>query len=123
MDSFLGQEFPVQIVKMSRRRGNVVVSRRAVLEEEAGKLKQETLSKLTLGGEATGVVKNVTSYGAFVDLGGVDGLIHVTDISHGRLKDPSEALKPGEEITAKVIKLDPEKERVSLSLKEMEPDP
>ena len=123
LDSFLGQEFPVQIVKMSRRRGNVVVSRRAVLEEEAGKLKQETLSKRTLGGEATGVVKNVTSYGAFVDLGGVDGLIHVTDISHGRLKDPSEALKPGEEITAKVIKLDPEKERVSLSLKEMEPDP
>ncbi len=123
LDSFLGQEFPVMIVKMSRRRGNVVVSRRAVLEEETGKLKQETLAKLALGAEATGTVKNVTSYGAFVDLGGIDGLIHVTDISHGRLKDPSEALTPGQEITAKVIKLDPEKERVSLSLKEMQPDP
>ena len=123
LDSFLGQEFPVLIVKMSRRRGNVVVSRRAVLEEETGKLKQETLAKLSLGAEATGTVKNVTSYGAFIDLGGIDGLIHVTDISHGRLKDPSEALTPGQEVTAKVIKLDPEKERVSLSLKEMQTDP
>ena len=123
LDAWLGQEIEVRIVKLSRRRGNVVVSRRELLEEELNAVKRETLSKISLGAVVTGTVKNVTSYGAFVDLGGIDGLIHVTDISYGRIKDPAEALKPGEELTAKVIRFDPEKERVSLSLKDMQPDP
>ena len=123
LDAWLGKEIEVRIVKLSRRRGNVVVSRRELLEEELNAIKQETLSKISLGAVVTGTVKNVTSYGAFVDLGGIDGLIHVTDISYGRIKDPSEALKPGEELTAKVIRFDPQKERVSLSLKDMQPDP
>jgi len=123
LDTLVGDEFEVLIVKLSRRRSNIVVSRRELLEQELGAIKQETLSKLSLGAVVTGRIKNVTSYGAFVDLGGIDGLIHVTDISHGRVKDPSQALQPGEEVTAKVVKFDPEKERVSLSLKDMQEDP
>jgi len=123
LDELISTEMTVAIVKLSRKRGNVVVSRRQLLEDEVNELKKETLAKLSKGSVVTGKVKNVTSYGAFVDLGGVDGLVHVTDISYGRIKDPSEALQPGQEITAKVIKFDPEKERVSLSLKHMEPDP
>jgi small subunit ribosomal protein S1 len=123
LDAWIGQEIEVRIVKLSRRRGNVVVSRRELLEEELNAVKQETLSKIAVGEIVTGAVKNVTSYGAFVDLGGIDGLIHVTDISYGRIKDPSEALTPGQEVTAKVIRFDREKERVSLSLKDMQPDP
>ncbi|MEZ5392071.1 MAG: 30S ribosomal protein S1 [Bryobacterales bacterium] len=123
LDAWIGQEIEVRIVKLSRRRGNVVVSRRELLEEELNAVKQETLAKIAVGEVVTGAVKNVTSYGAFVDLGGIDGLIHVTDISFGRIKDPSEALTPGQEVTAKVIRFDPEKERVSLSLKDMQPDP
>ena len=123
LDAWIGQEIDVRIVKLSRRRGNVVVSRRELLEEELNAVKQETLSKIAVGEVVTGAVKKVTSYGAFVDLGGIDGLIHVTDISYGRIKDPSEALTPGQEVTAKVIRFDREKERVSLSLKDMQPDP
>ena len=123
LDAWIGQEIEVRIVKLSRRRGNVVVSRRELLEEELNAVKRETLSKIAVGEIVTGAVKNVTSYGAFIDLGGIDGLIHVTDISYGRIKDPAEALTPGQEVTAKVIRFDPEKERVSLSLKDMQPDP
>ena len=123
LDTLVGDEFEVLIVKLSRRRSNIVVSRRELLEQELGAVKQETLAKLSLGAVVTGRIKNVTSYGAFVDLGGIDGLIHVTDISHGRVKDPAQALQPGEEVTAKVVKFDPEKERVSLSLKDMQEDP
>ncbi|MBI1355351.1 MAG: 30S ribosomal protein S1 [Acidobacteria bacterium] len=123
LDALVGEEFEVLVVKLSRRRSNIVVSRRELLEQEINSIKQETLSQLSLGAVVTGRIKNVTSYGAFVDLGGIDGLIHVTDISHGRVKDPSQALQPGEEVTAKVIKFDPDKERVSLSLKEMQSDP
>ena len=123
LDSLIGEDLPVRIVKINKKRGNVVVSRRALLEEARERLKQETLSRLAEGGEVTGTVKNVTDYGAFVDLGGLDGLIHVTDISYGRIKGPSDVLQPGQEVTAKVLKLDPAKERVSLSLKHMRPDP
>ncbi len=123
LDALIGTSFLVAVVKLSRKRGNIVVSARELVEQETRALKQETLSKLSVGSEAVGKVKNVTSYGAFVDLGGIDGLIHVTDISYGRIKDPSAVLAPGQEVTAKVIKLDAEKERVSLSLKAMEPDP
>lgn len=123
LDEWIGKEIEVRVVKLSRRRGNVVVSRRELLEEQLKAAREETLAKIEVGGVVQGVVKNVTSYGAFVDLGGVDGLIHVTDISYGRIKDPTEALTPGQEIEAKVIKLDRERSRVSLSLKDMQPDP
>lgn len=123
LDELIGETSQVIVVKLSRKRNNVVVSRRRLLEAELEELKKETLSKLSKGSVVSGTVKNVTAYGAFVDLGGIDGLIHVTDISYGRVKDPSQALKPGDEITAKIIKFDPAKERVSLSLKHMQPDP
>ena len=123
LDALVGRSIPVRVVKTNKRRGNVVVSRRSILEEEHQRLKKETLRQLTAGAVVTGTVKNVTGYGAFVDLGGIDGLIHVTDISYGRFKGPSEILKKGQEIQAKVLHFDAEKEKVSLSLKHMKPDP
>ena len=123
LDALVGRSIPVRVVKTNKRRGNVIVSRRSILEEERQRLKQETLQQLTAGAVVTGTVKNVTDYGAFVDLGGIDGLIHVTDISYGRFKGPSEILHKGQEIQAKVLHFDAEKEKVSLSLKHMEPDP
>jgi small subunit ribosomal protein S1 len=123
LDSLVGQEIPVRIVKLSRGRGNVVVSRRALLEEELQQRRQQTLAGLSEGATVTGTVKNVTNYGAFIDLGGIDGLLHVTDISWGRVRNPAEVLQAGQEITLKVLKFDSEKERVSLSLKHMQPDP
>jgi len=123
LDEWIGKDIEVRVVKLSRRRGNVVVSRRELLEEELKAARDAVMAQIEVGGVVKGVVKNVTSYGAFVDLGGVDGLVHVTDISYGRIKDPTEALTPGQEIEAKVIKLDRERSRVSLSLKDMLPDP
>lgn len=123
LDALVGRSIPVRVVKTNKRRGNVVVSRRSILEEERQRLKQETLRQLTAGAVVTGTVKNVTDYGAFVDLGGIDGLIHVSDISYGRFKAPSEILHKGQEIQAKVLHFDAEKEKVSLSLKHMKPDP
>ena len=123
LESLIGQTIEVLVVKVNRRRANVVVSRREMLEAEVKALKQETMAKLKEGEPATGRVKNITSYGVFVDLGGIDGLIHLTDISYGRVKDPSAILKPGTEVTARVLRFDVEKERVSLSIKHMEPDP
>jgi len=123
LDEWIGKDIQVRVVKLSRRRGNVVVSRRELLEEELKAAREATMAQMEVGAVVKGVVKNVTSYGAFVDLGGVDGLVHVTDISYGRIKDPTEALTPGQEIEAKVIKLDRERSRVSLSLKDMLPDP
>lgn len=123
LDALVGRSIPVRVVKTNKRRGNVVVSRRSILEEERQRLKQETLRHLTAGAVVTGTVKNVTDYGAFVDLGGIDGLIHVTDVSYGRFKGPSEILQKGQEIQAKVLHFDAEKEKVSLSLKHMNPDP
>jgi len=123
LDGLVGQEIPVRIVKLSRSRGNVVVSRRALLEEELQERRQQTLAGLAEGAMVTGTVKNVTNYGAFIDLGGIDGLLHVTDISWGRVRNPAEVLQVGGEVTLMVLKFDPEKERVSLSLKHMQPDP
>ena len=123
LEGLLNQEFPVRIVKINRKRGNIVVSRRELLEEELTRLKQATLASLKEGEPVTGAVKNVTDYGVFIDLGGIDGLLHVTDISYGRIKNPAEMFKPGDPVTALVLKLDVEKERVSLSLKQMAPDP
>jgi small subunit ribosomal protein S1 len=123
LDALVGQEIPVRIVKLSRGRGNVVVSRRALLEEELQQRRQQTLAGLSEGATVTGTVKSVTNYGAFIDLGGLDGLLHVTDLSWGRVRNPAEVLRVGEEITLKVLKFDPGKERVSLSLKHLQPDP
>jgi small subunit ribosomal protein S1 len=123
LDSFTGQDIPVKIIKLNRRRGNVVVSRKMALEQETAERKAITMEHLHPGAVLTGIVKNVTDYGAFVDLGGIDGLLHVTDISWGRIGHPSEVLHPGDEITVQVLKYDPEKDRVSLGIKQLAPDP
>ena len=123
LDSFIGQDIPVKIIKLNRRRGNVVVSRKLAVEQEINERKTTTLEHLAEGSVVTGVVKNLTEYGAFVDLGGIDGLLHVTDISYGRVQHPSEVLHPGDSITVKVLKFDRERERVSLGIKQLEPDP
>ena len=122
-EGFLGQDIAVKIVKLNRRRGNVVVSRKAALEEENSSRRATTLSGLEEGAVLTGVVKNITDYGAFIDLGGIDGLLHVSDISYGRINHPAEALNVGDEITVKVLKFDREKERISLGMKQVTPDP
>jgi small subunit ribosomal protein S1 len=123
LDSLVGQDIPVKIIKLNRRRGNVVVSRKTAVEEEITVRKTATLEHLAEGSVVTGVVKNLTEYGAFIDLGGIDGLLHVTDISYGRVTHPSEMLHVGEEITVKVLKFDKAKERVSLGIKQLGPDP
>jgi small subunit ribosomal protein S1 len=123
LDSLVGQDIPVKIIKLNRRRGNVVVSRKMAVEEEINVRKGATLEHLSEGAVATGVVKNLTEYGAFIDLGGIDGLLHVTDMSYGRVTHPSELLHVGDEITVKVLKFDRAKERVSLGIKQLEPDP
>ncbi|HWC00154.1 MAG TPA: 30S ribosomal protein S1 [Bryobacteraceae bacterium] len=123
LDAFIGQDIPVKIIKLNRRRGNVVVSRKLAVEQEINERKVSTLGHLEEGAIVTGVVKNLTEYGAFVDLGGIDGLLHVTDMSYGRVSHPSEIVHVGDEVTVKVLKFDRQKERVSLGLKQMEPDP
>lgn len=123
LDGFIGQDIPVKIIKLNRRRGNVVVSRKLAVEEEANARKSSTLEHLSEGSVVTGAVKNLTDYGAFIDLGGIDGLLHVTDMSYGRIGHPSELLHVGQEVTVKILKFDRGKERVSLGLKQLEPDP
>ena len=123
LDSLVGQDIPVKIIKLNRRRGNVVVSRKMAVEEEINSRKSVTLDHLTEGAAVTGTVKNLTEYGGFIDLGGIDGLLHVTDMSYGRITHPSEMLQVGQEITVKVLKFDRGKERVSLGIKQLEPDP
>jgi small subunit ribosomal protein S1 len=123
IDSLIGQDIPVKIIKVNRRRGNVVVSRKMAIEEEITSRKTATLDQLQEGAAATGVVKNLTDYGAFVDLGGIDGLLHVTDMSYGRVAHPSELLHVGQEIAVRILKFDKAKERVSLGIKQLAPDP
>jgi small subunit ribosomal protein S1 len=123
LDSLVGQDIPVKIIKLNRRRGNVVVSRKMAVEDEINSRKNATLEHLEEGSVVTGAVKNLTDYGAFIDLGGIDGLLHVTDMSYGRVAHPSEILHVGDEITVKVLKFDRAKERVSLGIKQLEPDP
>jgi small subunit ribosomal protein S1 len=123
VDQFIGQDIPVKIVKLNRKRGNAVVSRKLAVQEEADSRKSVTLGMIQEGAILTGTVKNLTEYGAFVDLGGIDGLLHVTDVSWGRVTHPSEVLESGTEITVKVLKYDPAKERVSLGIKQLSPDP
>jgi small subunit ribosomal protein S1 len=118
-----GKEMEFKVIKLDRKRNNVVVSRRAVLEETAGAEREALLSSLQEGATVKGIVKNITDYGAFVDLGGIDGLLHITDLAWRRVKHPSEVLNVGDEVTAKVLKFDAEKNRVSLGLKQLGEDP
>src|SRR5919204_459983 len=118
-----GKEMEFKVIKLDRKRNNVVVSRRAVLEETAGAEREHLLASLQEGATVKGVVKNITDYGAFVDLGGIDGLLHITDLAWRRVKHPSEVLNVGDEVTAKVLKFDAEKNRVSLGVKQLEGDP
>jgi small subunit ribosomal protein S1 len=123
LDRFIGQKGRFAILKFNRSRGNVVVSRRAVLERERSALKEETLRVLEEGIILEGAVKNITDYGAFVDLGGLDGLLHITDMSWGRISHPSEVINVGDQVKVVVLKYDPERERVSLGMKQIMPDP
>ncbi|HEY1852458.1 MAG TPA: 30S ribosomal protein S1 [Candidatus Binataceae bacterium] len=123
LDRYVGQRGRFQILKFNRARGNVVVSRRSVIERERTSLKEETLKVLEEGVILEGTVKNITDYGAFVDLGGIDGLLHITDMAWGRLQHPSEVLKVGEKVKVVVLKYDQGRERVSLGIKQIMPDP
>jgi small subunit ribosomal protein S1 len=123
LDSWKDREIEVRVVKLNRKRGNVVVSRRAVLEVNLEAERQKLMDSLAEGQVRRGMVKNVTGYGAFIDLGGLDGLLHVTDMSWGRVTSPSEIVRPGDEVEVQVLKFDREKMRVSLGLKQMQPDP
>ena len=114
---------PFQILKMDRRRGNIVVSRRAILEEDRQEQRAELLSKLKEGDAVDGIVKNITDYGAFVDLGGIDGLLHVTDMSWRRVNHPSEVLNIGETVKVQVVRINPETQRISLGMKQLAEDP
>src|SRR5258707_60509 len=123
LDALAGQEVQVRITKLNRRRGNIVVSRRALLEEDLHAKRAELLEKLTEGQTVHGTVKNVTEYGAFVDIGGLDGLLHLTDLSWGRVKHPSDVVKPEQELDVIILKFDKDKQRVSLGLKQLSKDP
>jgi small subunit ribosomal protein S1 len=123
LDPYVGRDIEVRIIKLNGRRGNAVVSRRVLLEHEAVTKKAEALSKIEEGAVVAGVVKNLTDYGAFVDLGGIDGLLHVSDLSYGNVTHPSSVVHAGDEITVKVLKFDRGKERISLGLKQLHPDP
>ena len=120
---FEGKTMEFKVIKLDRKRNNVVVSRRAVLEASQGEERQKLLQTLSEGSVVKGIVKNITDYGAFVDLGGIDGLLHITDLAWRRVKHPSEVLNVGDEVTAKILKFDQEKNRVSLGMKQLGEDP
>ncbi len=123
LDKLIGQKFKFKVIKFNKRRGNIVLSRRVLLEKEREALKSETLKKLKPGVVLPGIVKNITEYGAFLDLGGIDGLLHITDMSWGRVTHPSQVFNVGDEMKVMVLKFDPETERVSLGLKQITEDP
>ncbi len=123
LDALRGQDIPVKIIKLNKKPGNIVVSRKVVLEEENSSRKEKTLAALFESAVVRGVVKNITDYGVFIDLGGIDGLLHVTDLSWGRVTHPSEILQVNDEVDVLVLKFDREKERVSLGLKQLYEDP
>jgi small subunit ribosomal protein S1 len=122
-DHLIGQRFTFKVLKFNRKRRNVVLSRRVLLEKEKNEAKARLLSSLEEGKIIDGAVKNITDYGIFVDLGGLDGLLHITDLSYGRVRHPADLFKVGDNITVKVLSFDPEKERISLGLKQLMPDP
>jgi small subunit ribosomal protein S1 len=123
LDKLIGQTYEFKVIKFNKKRGNIVLSRRVLLERERDEMKQKTLQNLEEGMVLTGTIKNLTEYGAFVDLGGIDGLLHITDMSWGRVNHPSEVFNVGDEVTVKVLKYNPETERVSLGLKQTQEDP
>jgi small subunit ribosomal protein S1 len=123
LDGMKGQEMEVRVIKLNKKRGNIVVSRKQLLEEEVGEKRTHTLDQLHEDAVLTGSVKNLTDYGAFVDLGGIDGLLHITDMSWGRLTHPRDLVNVGDQIQVKVLKFDKEKQRVSLGFKQLTPDP
>src|SRR6201999_1091143 len=123
LDKLIGQTFEFKVIKFNKKRGNIVLSRRVLLEKERNELKAQTLQRLEEGMVVTGTIKNITEYGAFVDLGGIDGLLSITDMSWGRVNHPSEVFKIGDEVTVKVLRYNPETERVSLGLKQTQEDP
>ncbi|MGA1796188.1 MAG: 30S ribosomal protein S1 [bacterium] len=123
LDALRDEKIEVKIIKLNRKRGNIVVSRRVILEAERVQKRKETLKNITEGNIIRGMVKNITEYGAFIDLGGIDGLLHVTDMSWGRIRHPSELFMIGDEVEVKILKFDPETEKVSLGLKQKTPDP
>jgi len=123
LEGLMGERMQFKIIKFNKRRGNIVLSRRALLETERRKLRDETLTTLSEDQIVDGVIKNLTDYGAFIDLGGIDGLLHITDMSWGRINHPGELFQVGDEIKVKVLKFDAENERVSLGLKQIQPDP
>jgi small subunit ribosomal protein S1 len=123
LDKLIGEKFRFKVIKFNKKRGNIVLSRRVLLEKEREELKKETLKNLKEGAILKGVVKNLTDYGAFIDLGGIDGLLHVTDMSWGRIGHPSEMFEVGQEVRVVVLKFDPATERVSLGLKQIQEDP
>jgi small subunit ribosomal protein S1 len=123
LDKYIGKTMEFKVIKFNKKRGNIVLSRRAILAEERGKMRGEILSQIEEGMVVKGIVKNITDYGAFIDLGGIDGLLHITDMSWGRVKHPSNILNIGDEIEVKILKFDTDKERVSLGLKQVQANP
>jgi small subunit ribosomal protein S1 len=123
LEKLIGQTYEFKVIKFNKKRGNIVLSRRVLLERERDTMKAKTLQTLEEGMVVTGTIKNLTEYGAFVDLGGIDGLLHITDMSWGRVGHPGEVFKVGDEVTVKVLKYNPETERVSLGLKQTQEDP
>ncbi|HYO96831.1 MAG TPA: 30S ribosomal protein S1 [Polyangiaceae bacterium] len=123
LEKLIGQTYEFKVIKFNKKRGNIVLSRRALLERERDEMKAKTLQTLEEGMVVTGTIKNLTEYGAFVDLGGIDGLLHITDMSWGRVNHPGEVFKVGDEVTVKVLKYNAETERVSLGLKQTQEDP
>lgn len=123
LDKYIGKTMEFKVIKFNKKRGNIVLSRRAILQDERGKLRDETLAQIQEGMIVKGIVKNITDYGAFIDLGGVDGLLHITDMSWGRVKHPTNILNVGDEVDVKILKYDASKERVSLGLKQVQPNP
>jgi small subunit ribosomal protein S1 len=123
LEKLIGQTYQFKVIKFNKKRGNIVLSRRVLLERERDELKTKTLKTLEEGMVVTGTIKNLTEYGAFVDLGGIDGLLHITDMSWGRVNHPGEVFKVGDEVTVKVLKYNAETERVSLGLKQTQEDP
>jgi len=123
LEKFIGKKMKFKIIKFNKKRGNIVLSRRAVMAQEREMQRAETLANIQEGSVVSGTVKNITEYGAFIDLGGMDGLLHITDMSWGRIKHPSELFNVGDEVKVKVLKYDRDKERVSLGLKQVSPNP
>ena len=123
LEKLIGEKFQMKIIKMNKKRGNIVCSRRILLEEQRKQARHETLANMKEGNLVDGIVKNITDYGVFIDLGGIDGLLHITDMSWGRVNHPSEMFSIGDKIQVMVLKFDKESERVSLGLKQITPDP